>query len=114
MCIRLSSQNLIPNGSKKIFPIIPVRSVFRTRFLITFSLPRLLLAALFGLLAAQFPDDAALAKFAVDTRVGAGPAIVQAFLTVTDFHFLADDTAVPVRVMAAFIHKFHRHIIAKS
>ncbi len=37
MCIGLFYQNLILNGSEKISPIILVRSVFRTRFLITFS-----------------------------------------------------------------------------
>ena len=66
-----------------------------------------------GLLAAEFPDDAALAEFAVEAGVGAGPAGVQALLAVGDLHFLADDAGGPVRVMAAFIHIFHNDIIAK-
>lgn len=76
--------------------------------------PLLFLTSLFGILAAEFPDDAAGAEFAVEARIGAGPAGVQAFLAVADFHFLADDAGVPVRVMAALIHRFHRHIIAKT
>jgi len=67
-----------------------------------------ILTPLFGLFAAEFPDDAALAEFAVEAGVGAGPAGVQALLAVGDLHFLADDTGVPGRVMAAFIHKFPR------
>jgi hypothetical protein len=67
----------------------------------------LLLTPLFRLFAAEFPDDAALAEFAVEAGVGAGPAVIQAFLAVGDLHFLAQDAGVPVRVMAAFIHKIH-------
>ena len=66
-----------------------------------------------GLFAAEFPDDAALAEFAVEAGVGAGPAVIQALLAVGDLHFLADHAGVPVRVMAAFIHIFHKDIIAK-
>jgi hypothetical protein len=75
-----------------------------------FPLPLLLfifLTPLPGFFAAEFPDDAALAEFAVEAGVGAGPAGVQALLAVGDLHFLADDTGVPVRVVAAFIHIFH-------
>jgi hypothetical protein len=60
-----------------------------------------------GLLAAEFPDDAALAVFAVEAGVGAGLTVIQALLAVGDLHFLADDAGVPVRVVAAFIHEFH-------
>jgi hypothetical protein len=60
-----------------------------------------------GLFAAEFPDDAALAEFAVEAGVGAGAAVVQALLAVGDLHFLAQDAGVPVRVVAAFIHVFH-------
>ena len=70
-------------------------------------------APLPGFLAAEFPDDAAGAELAVEAGVGAGPAIIQASLAVADLHFLADDAGVPLRVMAAFNHKFHDHIIAK-
>jgi hypothetical protein len=73
----------------------------------------LLLTPLPGFFAAEFPDDAAGAEFAVEAGVGAGLAVVQALLTVGDLHFLAEDTGVPVRVMAAFVHKFHKNIIAK-
>ena len=73
----------------------------------------LLLTPLFGLFAAEFPDDAAGAEFAVEAGVGAGLAVIQAFLAIADLHFLAEDAGVPVRVMAAFVHKFHKHIIAK-
>jgi len=73
----------------------------------------LLLTPLPGLLAAELPDDAALAEFAVEAGVGAGPAGVQALLAVGHLHFLADDAGVPVRVMPAFIHKFHENYYIK-
>jgi hypothetical protein len=65
------------------------------------------------LFAAEFPDDAAGAEFAVEAGVGAGLTVIQALLAVGHLHFLADDAGVPVRVMAAFIHIFHKDIIAK-
>jgi hypothetical protein len=68
---------------------------------------RRLFAPLPGLLAAEFIDDAAGAEFAVETRVGAGLAVIQALLTVGDLHLLAEHAGVPVRVVAAFIHIFH-------
>jgi len=67
--------------------------------------PLIFLTPFPGLFAAEFPDDAALAEFAVEAGVGAGPAIIQALLAVGDLHFLADDAGVPVRVVAAFIHE---------
>jgi len=54
-----------------------------------------------------------LAEFAEEAGVGAGPAVVQALLAVGDLHFLAQDTGVPVRMVAAFIRIFHEEIIAK-
>jgi len=85
--------------------LVPKQRSLGTRVLLSLSrIP----TPLFGLLAAEFPDDAALAEFAVEAGVGAGPARVQALLAVGNLHFLADDAGVPVRVMAAFIHKFHR------
>jgi hypothetical protein len=77
------------------------------------SLSRIL-TPLFRLLAAELPDDAARAELAVEAGVGAGPAIIQAFLAVGDLHLLAQDAGGPVRVMAAFIHKFHKNIISKT
>ena len=70
-------------------------------------------APLFRLFAAEFPDDAAGAEFAVETGVGAGLTVIQALLAVRHLHLLAQHTGVPIRVMAAFIHEFHGHIIAK-
>jgi hypothetical protein len=77
-----------------------------------FSLRRFL-TPLPGLFAAEFPDDATLAEFTVETGVGAGLTVVQALLAVGDLHLLAQDAGVPVRVMAAFIHIFHYAIITK-
>jgi hypothetical protein len=74
-------------------------------------LPFIFLAPLLGLLAAEFPDDAARTEFAVDTGVGAGLTQVQAFLAIAELHFLAKDAGLPVRVKAAFIHEFHSVII---
>jgi hypothetical protein len=55
----------------------------------------LFLTPFLGFLAAEFPDDAAGAEFAVEAGVGAGPASIQALLAVADLHFLADDAGVP-------------------
>jgi hypothetical protein len=71
----------------------------------------ILLTPLFGFLAAEFPDDAALAKFAIKAGVRAGPTKVQAFLAVSQFMLLAVDARFPVRVKTAFIHKI---IISKT
>jgi hypothetical protein len=49
----------------------------------------ILFATLFGFLAAEFPDDAALAEFAVEAGVRAGLTVIQALLAVGDLHFLA-------------------------
>jgi hypothetical protein len=75
---------------------------------------RRLLTPLPGLFAAEFPDDAALAEFAVEAGVGAGLTVIQAFLAVGHLHLLAQDAGVPVRMVAAFIHVFHGDIIAKT
>jgi hypothetical protein len=76
--------------------------------------PLIFFAPLPGFLAAEFPDDAALAEFAVEAGVGAGFAVVQALLAVGDLHFLAQHAGVPVRVMAAFIHIFHKKYYSKN
>jgi hypothetical protein len=68
----------------------------------------IILTPLFGFLTAQLPDDAAGAELAVEAGVGAGPAGVQALLAVAELHLLAQDAGVPVRMVAAFIHKFHK------
>jgi hypothetical protein len=47
-----------------------------------FLFVHIFLTPLFGFLAAEFPDDAALAKFAVKAGVGAGAAGVKALLAV--------------------------------
>jgi hypothetical protein len=60
------------------------------------------LAAFLGLFAAQFPDDALRAGFAVVAGVGAREALVQAFPAIAVFHFFAPDVGVPPRVKAAF------------
>ena len=61
----------------------------------------LLLATFFGFFAAEFPDDATLAKFTIDAGVGAGLAFVQTFLAIIIIHFLAMDTGFPVGVKTA-------------
>jgi hypothetical protein len=64
----------------------------------------LFLAAFLGFLAAQLPDDAAGAEFAVKARVGAGLAQVQALLAIAVFVLLALDAGRPVRVKATGGH----------
>ncbi len=61
-------------------------------------------AALLGFLAAEFPDDAAGAEFAVEAGVGAGPASVQALLAVAVFVLLAHDASPPLRVKSTITH----------
>jgi len=67
-----------------------------------------LLATLLGLFAAEFPDDAALARFAIIAGVGAGLALVQAFLAIVVLHLVAAIRGLPPRVKAAF-HNFLFH-----
>jgi hypothetical protein len=62
----------------------------------------LLLAALFGLFAAEFPDDAGPPGLAVYTGVGAGPAGIQTLLAVIILHLVAAVMGLPARVKAAF------------
>jgi hypothetical protein len=62
----------------------------------------LLLAALFSLFAAEFPDNAGPPGFAVDAGVGAGPALVQAILAVVILHFVAAVMGLTARMKAAF------------
>jgi hypothetical protein len=66
-----------------------------------FFQPRLLLAPL-----AKFPDDALGAKLAVSARIRARLAVLQAFLAIPDFHFLALDISLTVFVKKAF-HVFN-------
>jgi hypothetical protein len=63
---------------------------------------RFLLAALLGLFAAQFPDDALGPGLAVIARVGAGHTLLQAFPAVAVLHFFAPDISFPAGVKAAF------------
>ena len=95
-------------------PVPPILCLNRLPFFSFLFFLFIFFAPLPGFLAAEFPDDAALAEFAVEAGVGAGPAGIQALLAVGDLHFLADDAGVPVRVMAAFIHEFHFYTIAKT
>ncbi len=62
------------------------------------------LAALLGFFAAEFPDDAAGAEFAVKAGVGAGLAQVQALLAIAVFVLLALDASRPVRMKATGGH----------
>jgi hypothetical protein len=64
------------------------------------------LTPLLSLLAAEFPDEAFAAEFAVEAGVGAGLAEIQALLAVTELHLLAADRGVPVRVKTTIFHKF--------
>jgi hypothetical protein len=62
------------------------------------------LAAFFGFLAAQLPNNAAGAELAVYAGVGAGLANIQALLAVAELHLLAINPGLPVRVKTAFVH----------
>jgi hypothetical protein len=53
-------------------------------------------------------------ELAVETGVGAGLALIQAFLAVSQFMFLAADRGVPVLVKAAFISEAHKFILSKT
>jgi hypothetical protein len=99
-------------GETPVPPILCFSTLFASFPFRLFCL--IFLAALLGLLAAEFPDDAAGAEFAIDAGVGAGPAFIQALLAVAVLHLLAQDAGVPLRVMAAFIHKFHKKYHIKN
>jgi hypothetical protein len=80
--------------------IIHAFSLRNAAFLLPFL--ALLLAALFSLFAAEFPDDAGPPGLAVNAGVGAGPAGVQTLLAVVVFHFVAAVVGLPARMKAAF------------
>jgi hypothetical protein len=56
---------------------------------------------LFFALLAQFPDDALGTKFTVPARIRARLAVLQTFLAISDFHFLALDESLTVCVKTA-------------
>jgi hypothetical protein len=58
------------------------------------------LSLLFALLA-EFPYDALGAKFTIPARIRARLAILQTFLAIPDFHFLALDESLTVHVKTA-------------
>jgi hypothetical protein len=68
----------------------------------------LFLTAFFGFFPAKLPNNASPTKFAVDARIGAGPAFVQAFLTIIIIHFLTMDARFPVGVKTAKHRKSFR------
>ncbi len=61
-----------------------------------------LLTPLPGFLAAQLPDDALPAELAVQARVGAGPAGIQTFLAVPEFHLPAFHHRFPPRMVSTY------------
>jgi hypothetical protein len=67
---------------------------------------------LFFALFAQFPDDALGTKFTIPTGIRARLAVLQTFLTISDFHFLALDESLTVRVKTAIhgdVTSFENH-----
>jgi hypothetical protein len=72
-----------------------------------------ILAALFSLFAAQFPDDALGSRLAVVAGVGASQALLQAFPAVAIVHFIAADVGFPSGMKAAFHLNSPLYIIAK-
>jgi hypothetical protein len=56
---------------------------------------------LFFALFAQFPDDALGTKFTIPTGIRARLAVLQTFLAISDFHFLALDKSLTVCVKTA-------------
>ena len=59
-------------------------------------------AALFGLFAATFPNDALDPGLAIIAGVGAGPALIQTILAVGVSHLVAAVRGGPPRMKAAF------------
>ena len=72
----------------------------------------MLLTTFLGFFAAKFPDDAPLAKLAIDAGVGTGLALIQAFLAVIVIHFLAMDARFPVGMKTAIHRKNPLDIIS--
>jgi hypothetical protein len=56
----------------------------------------------FVALLAQFPYDALGAKFTISTGIRASLAVLQAFLAISDFHFLAFHVSISIIVKTAF------------
>ena len=52
--------------------------------------------------AAHLPDDAVGPVPAIELRVGAGRALLQTFLAIPVFEFVADHGSVPIRMKSAF------------
>ncbi len=103
-------QNSIPPSETHARRLCHPLIIFKlSRFFLSL-LALILFTPLLGLFAAEFPDDAAGAEFAIKAGVGAGLAEVQALLAIAQFMLLAPHARVPVRVKAAFLHRL---IIAK-
>ena len=79
-------------------PPIPQKTLFFNPLRL---FPLIFFAPLPGLFAAEFPDDALPAVFAVQAGIGAGPAGIQTFLAVRQFHLLTDYAGLPFRVKTA-------------
>jgi hypothetical protein len=56
----------------------------------------------FVALLAQFPYDALGAKFTISTGIRASFAVLQAFLAIADFHFMAFHVSISIIVKTAF------------
>jgi hypothetical protein len=56
----------------------------------------------FVALLAQFPYDALAAKFTISTGIRASLTVLQAFLAIADFHFLAFYVGISIIVKTAF------------
>jgi hypothetical protein len=67
---------------------------------------------LFFALFAQFPDDALGTKFTIPTGIRARLAVLQTFLAISDFHFLALDESLTIWVKTAIhgdVTSFENH-----
>jgi hypothetical protein len=88
----------VPSKSKSTPLIIPSCRFGVLSFTSGFSFQAFFLFALL----AEFPDDALVSELAIAARVGAGLAMIEAFLAISDFHLVAFHSSVPIRMITAF------------
>jgi hypothetical protein len=88
----------VPSKSKRTPRIFSGGRIGGLEFTFRFSFQALFFLAP----SAQFPDDALGSELAVTAGVGAGLALIQAFLAISDFHLAAFDGGITIGMVKAF------------
>ena len=96
----------VPSKSKSPPRIVPGRRPGVLSFTSGFTFQALFFLALL----AEFPDNALLSELAVAARVGAGLALIETFLAISDLHLVAFNSSIPIRVITTF-HDVQSHSV---